>query len=120
MAQPISRAPQRLCAFFMALVLLMVSVIFSGFIAPAQAAILPVTRTYIQTTIDPSSWEILAGVISYEAGVGGNQAESKRIGADTLSKLAQSKQPSSSDVTGILTGGTFAKGGGDTELHPIC
>lgn len=114
MAQPISRAPQRLCAFFMALVLLMVSVIFSGFIAPAQAAILPVTRTYIQTTIDPSSWEILAGVISYEAGVGGNQAESKRIGADTLSKLAQSKQPSSSDVTGILTGGTFAKGGGDT------
>ena len=93
MASTIKRVPHRLCALFLAFVMIIGMLLSNGSIIAAQASFLPVTRAYTQTTIDTSSWEILAGVISYDSGMVGDQAEAKRIGADTLNQLAASEQP---------------------------
>ena len=94
MSQSIQQGFKRVLVFLLALMLFIGGLMPSGLVTPAHAGILPIKRTYIQTTIDTSSWEILAGVVTWEAGVGGNQAESKRIGATLLDKLAGSNTPS--------------------------
>ena len=92
MKQTIQRRAKRISVFLLALMLMVGSMV-----VPSSAGVLPITRSYIQTTIDPASWEILAGVVSWEAGVGGNQAEAKRIGETLLKKLAESDQPNDVD-----------------------
>lgn len=109
---------KRLCSLFLAVLLAFGLLVSSGFIVPAQAGILPITRTYIQTTIDTTSWEILAGVISYEAGVGGNQVESKRVGKETLDTLAASKTPS--DVADLVVPELGKKGGDQVNNLVLC
>lgn len=88
MKQTIQRRVKRISIFLLALMLMVGSMV-----VPSSAGILPITRTYIQTTIDPASWEVVAGVVSWEAGVGGNQAEAKRIGETLLKTLAGSERP---------------------------
>lgn len=88
MKQTIQRRAERIFVFLMAFILMA-----GGIVVPSSAGILPVTRAYIQTTIDPANWEIVAGVVSWEAGVGGNQVEAKRIGESLLGTLASSSQP---------------------------
>ena len=74
MSQSIQQSLKRVSVFLLALVLFIGGLMPNGLVTPAHAGVLPIKRTYIQTTIDPSSWEILAGVVTWEAGVGGNQA----------------------------------------------
>lgn len=88
MKQTIQRRVKRISVLLLALMLMVGSMV-----VPSSAGVLPITRTYIQATIDPASWEILAGVVEWEAGVGGNQAEAKRIGETLLKTLAGSSQP---------------------------
>ena len=88
MKQTIQQRVKRISVFLLAFMLMVGSMV-----VPSSAGVLPITRTYIQATVDPASWEILAGVVEWEAGVGGNQAEAKRIGETLLKTLAGSSQP---------------------------
>lgn len=94
--------------------LLLATVLMVGTMqVPTSAGVFPIVRTYIQTTIDTSTWEILAGVISWEsAPIGGDQIESKRIKIGTREQLAGSECPSavSSSVNGVQDPGGFENG----------
>lgn len=105
---------------FMTLVVIL-GTLFPGLVVtPAQAGILPITRSYIQTTIDTTNWEILAGVVSYEAGVGGHQVESQRMGASNLQALANSETPSSNGVYDLLDVPVGKAGNDTTENLVLC
>lgn len=94
--------------------LLLATVLMVGaMLVPTSAGVFPIVRTYIQTTIDTSTWEILAGVISWESTpIGGDQIESKRIKIGTREQLAGSEYPStvSSSVNGVQDSGGFENG----------
>lgn len=94
--------------------LLLATVLMVGaMLVPTSAGVFPIVRTYIQTTIDTSTWEILAGVISWESTpIGGDQIESKRIKIGTREQLAGSEYPSavSSSVNGTQVAGGFENG----------
>lgn len=115
MAQSVGRLSKRLVMLFMALVVLMGAVLPSAVVTPAYASILPTSRSYIQTTIDTSSWEILAGVVNYSSGAVANQIESRRIGKGTLDKLAESETPSDSGIDNLVDIGLGQVGGDTTE-----
>ena len=105
---------------FMALIVILGSLFPGLVVTPAQAGILPITRSYIQTTIDTTNWEILAGVVSYEAGIGGHQVESKRMGASNLQALANSETPSSNGVYDLLDVPVGKAGNDTTENLVLC
>lgn len=120
MAQSVGRLSKRLVMLFMALVVLMGAVLPSAVVTPAQAGILPISRSYIQTTIDTSSWDILAGVVNYTAGTGANQIESQRVGKGTLDTLAASQTPSDSNLADLFDVGLGQVGGDTTENLVLC
>lgn len=113
MSQTIMSLPRRIWAFLMAMVI-MLSVLVSGFVSPAWAPILPVQRSYIQTAVDTSAWEIVAAVVSHGVSTNGHPMEAKRIGKDLMETLIKTKTPSDSNITSFLTGGAFEKQGGNT------
>ncbi len=118
MSQSIQQSLKRVSVFLLALVLFIGGLMPNGLVTPAHAGVLPIKRTYIQTTIDPSSWEILAGVVTWEAGVGGNQAESKRIGSTLLSTLASSTKPS--DVSDKVSAAQKREGDNTVKTLVLC
>lgn len=120
MAQSVGRLPKRFVMLFMALIIIVGTLIPGAVVTPAQAALLPLKRTYIQTTIDTSSWEILAGVISYQSGWGGNQAESKRIGKSNLDLLAAADTPSSNQIYDLVDPNQGAAGGNSATNLVLC
>ena len=68
-------------------------------------------QTYIQTTIDVSNWDILAGVVDIKTGFLGEPLEYSRVGGDTLSSLAGTSTPSaaSSHLSDSPNGGGGSK-----------
>lgn len=120
MAQSVGRLSKRLVMLFMALVVIMGSLLPGLVVTPAQAGILPITRTYIQTTIDTTNWEILAGVVSYEAGTNAHQVEAKRMGASNLELLAKSTTPSDSGVYDALDAGVGKAGDNTIKNLVLC
>lgn len=61
------------------------------FAQPAEAAY---HQTYIQTTIDTSNWDILAGVVDLKTGFLEAPLEYSRVGGDVLGDLAGTNTPS--------------------------
>lgn len=120
MAQSVGRLSKRLAMLFMALVVLMGAVLPGAVVTPAQAGIFAIRRSYIQTTVDTSSWDILAGVVDYTAGTGGNQIESQRIGKSTLDTLAQTKTPSDSNLDSLIDVGVGKAGSDTTQNLVLC
>lgn len=110
MSQTITSLPRRIWAFLMAMVIMLI-VLVSGFVSPAWAPILPVQRSYIQTAVDTSAWEIVAAVVSHGVSTNGHPMEAKRIGKDLMETLIKTKTPSDSNITSFLTGGVFEKQG---------
>lgn len=110
MSQTITSLPRRIWAFLMAMVIMLI-VLVSGFVSPAWAPILPVQRSYIQTAVDTSAWEIVAAVVSHGVSTNGHPMEAKRIGKDLMETLIKTKTPSDSNITSFLTGGVFEKRG---------
>ncbi|MBM6722589.1 hypothetical protein [Pseudoflavonifractor phocaeensis] len=120
MAQSVGRLSKRLVMLFMVLVVLMGAVLPGAVVTPAQAGILPIERAYIQTTVDTSSWDILAGVVNYTAGTGGHQIESQRVGKGTLDALAKSETPSDSGLDNLIDVGLGQVGGDTTQNLVLC
>lgn len=120
MVQSVGQLSKRLVMLFMALVVILGSLFPGVVVIPAQAGILPITRTYIQTTIDTTNWEILAGVVSYEAGTNAHQVEAKRMGASNLELLAKSTTPSDSGVYDALDAGVGKAGDNTIKNLVLC
>ena len=120
MAQSVGRLSKRLVMLFMVLVVLMGAVLPGAVVTPAQAGILPIERAYIQTTVDTSSWDILAGVVNYTAGTADHQIESQRVGKGTLDALAKSETPSDSGLDNLIDVGLGQVGGDTTQNLVLC
>lgn len=113
MTQTIGGMPRRIWAFILAMLLLF-GVLLSGIVTPVWAPVIPVQRAYIQTTVDTSAWEIAASSVTHGVGIGGHPMESKRVGKDTLSMLAETTTPSDQNIVDFLKEGSFEKSDGNT------
>ena len=120
MNDTIRRPTKRIALFLLALILFAGSLFpGAGFVSASQAGILPIKRAYIQMTVDTASWDLLAGVVSTEAAaLGGNQAESNRIGQSLLSELANATKPS--EVAGKVSSSQKKEGSNATTNLVMC
>lgn len=117
MTDTIQRPAKRIALFLLALLLFLFPGM--GLVTASQAGILPIKRAYIQMTVDTASWELLAGVVSTEAAaLGGNQAESNRIGQTLLLALANTTKPS--EVAGRVSASQKREGSNATTNLVMC